>query len=152
MQINASSQPLLPEGEAENTSLKYTFSKAEKLCSTKIITGLFESGNIFHTSLFKVVWMYSPVKLPFPAQVAFSVAKRSFRHAVSRNLAKRRMREAYRKNKQLLYKHLAAIDRQIVFTIILKGEVIPDYPTLEKAVTGMISRFVNLTTGDLQKC
>ncbi|MGE5420862.1 MAG: ribonuclease P protein component [Chloroflexota bacterium] len=135
MQINSSSQ----------TGGKFTFSKAERLCSTKIITGLFESGNIFHTSLFKVVWMYSPTELPFPAQVAFSVSKRNFRRAVSRNLAKRRMREAYRKNKHSLYDHLAAINRQIVFSVILKGDVIPDYPTVEKAITGMISRLANLT-------
>ena len=76
-----------------------TFEKSERLCSTKIISGLFENGNIFYTSLFKVVWNKSPVTLPLPAQVAFSVSKRGFRLAVTRNLIKRRMREAYRKNK-----------------------------------------------------
>ena len=76
-----------------------TFEKSERLCSTKIISGLFENGNIFYTPLFKVVWSISPVIIPYPAQIAFSVSKRGFRLAVTRNLIKRRMREAYRKNK-----------------------------------------------------
>ena len=48
-----------------------------------------------------------PLNIPYPAQVAFSVSKRGFRLAVTRNLIKRRMREAYRKNKYLLYEYLA---------------------------------------------
>ena len=49
-----------------------------------------------------------PLLLPSPAQVAFSVSKRGFRLAVTRNLIKRRMREAYRKNKYILYEYLAS--------------------------------------------
>lgn len=89
--------------------------------------------------------MPSPAELPFPAQVAFSVSKRSFKHAVSRNLARRRIREAYRKNKHLLYEHLTLVKKQIVFMIILKGDVIPDYLSAEKAVLSVIGKLKTLT-------
>ena len=58
----------------------------------------------------------------YPAQIAFSVSKRGFRLAVTRNLIKRRMREAYRKNKYLLYEFLASENKQIVLIVIVKGE------------------------------
>src|SRR5450756_157774 len=103
-----------------------TFDKSERLCSTKVITGLFESGNIFYTSLFKVVWGRSPAPIPGPAQVTFSVSKRGFRLAVTRNLIKRRMREAYRKNKRTLYDHLISQNIQIAFVVILRGNAVPD--------------------------
>lgn len=122
-----------------------TFSKSERLCSTKVISALFENGNIFHTQLFKIVWTESPAKLLFPAQVAFSVSKRSFRHAVTRNLVKRRMREAYRKNKSVLYDHLLSLNRQIVFIIIMKGNTVPDYATIEKSMNDILLRMVSFT-------
>lgn len=131
--------------EKLNTT-RQTFRKDERLCSIKLISALFESGNIFHTSLFKVIWIYSPSKLPSPAQVVFSVSKRSFKLAVSRNLARRRIREAYRKSKHLLYEHLESVNKQLIFTIILKGDIIPDYVSAEKGISGVISRLINLTS------
>lgn len=119
-----------------------TFDKSERLCSTKTITGLFESGNIFYTSLFKVVWGKSPVLLPGPAQVTFSVSKRGFRLAVTRNLLKRRIREAYRKNKKTLYEGLVSSNIQIAFVVILKGNKVVDYVTIEKSIKEVINRLV----------
>jgi ribonuclease P protein component len=121
-----------------------TFDKSERLCSTKIISGLFENGNIFYNSLFKVVWGKSPSFLPSPAQVAFSVSKRGFKHAVTRNLIKRRMREAYRKNKMVLYEHLASVNIQIAFVIILKVNTIPDYSAVEKSIKEVINKLIIL--------
>lgn len=129
-----------------------TFSKSEKLCSTKIITALFESGNIFHYSIFKVVWTVTPLPSDSPVQTAFSVTKRSFRHAVSRNLAKRRMREAFRKNKHELYEHLSRTNKQVGMMIILKGYTIPDYELTEKAMKGVLTKLISVTSDKSEKC
>ena len=117
-----------------------TFEKSERLCSTKLISGLFENGNSFYTSHFKVVWVKSPVALPQPAQVAFSVPKKGFRLSVTRNLIKRRMREAWRKNKFLLYDSLATENSQIVLIIIMTGNSVPDYLSIEKSVKEIIGK------------
>jgi len=120
-----------------------TFEKSERLCSTKIISGLFDNGNVFYTPLFKVVWIISPVNIPYPAQIAFSVSKRGFRLAVTRNLIKRRMREAYRKNKYLLYEYLVSENRQVVFTAILRGNKVPDFTVIEKSTIEMLKRLID---------
>ena len=105
---------------------------------------------VFYTSLFKVVWTKSTVCLPFPAQVAFSVSKRGFRLAVTRNLIKRRMREAYRKNKKILYEHLASENIQIVFVVILRGNTVPDYLTIEKSIKEVINKLIELSKSEVR--
>ncbi len=122
-----------------------TFDKSERLCSRKVIEKLFETGQIFYTPLFKVVWEKSNYPFPGPAQVAFSVSKRGFRLAVTRNLIKRRLRESYRRNKSLFYNHLLLQNIQIVFVVIIRGKSVPDYATVEKGVKEVMYKLINLT-------
>ena len=129
-----------------------TFGKTERLCSNKIIKSLFEQGNVLHNSCFKVVWGKSPLPLPSPAQVAFSVPKKSYRLAVTRNLLKRRIREAYRKNKQTLYNYLETEHIQIAFVIILKGKEILDYVTLEKSIRDILKKLVFQLNESVKEC
>ena len=80
--------------------------------------------------------------MPFPAQVAFSVPKRCFRHAVIRNLLKRKMREAYRKNKHILYDFLRSENTRIVFIVIFRDNPVPDYLTVEKSMQDLIAKLI----------
>jgi len=120
-----------------------TFRKSERLCSKKVIESLFANGKSFYCHPFLIIWSFTEYEMPFPAQVAFSVPKKGFRRAVTRNLIRRRMREAYRKNKSILYNHLSSAGEKIVFTIIFRDKNAADYDQTEKAIKQMIDFFVN---------
>ena len=128
------------------------FNKSERLCSRKILGSLFDEGRVFYSDLFKVVWDISPMPLSFPAQIAFTVSKKKFRLAVTRNLLKRRMREAYRKNKHILYNLLDKENIRIVFIVIYRKDVISDYRTIEIEMIEIFDRFKIMIKEINRKC
>jgi ribonuclease P protein component, eubacterial len=134
-----------------NTGSK-RFRKSEKLCSKKIISSLINEGDTFYMSLFKVIFLKNPAQLPSRAQVAFSVSKKGFKNAVTRNLLKRRMREAYRKNKYLLYNQLEKTDANIAFIVVYRQNTVAGYPEIEKAMVETIEKLASAAAKSNNQC
>ncbi len=76
------------------------FTRAERLKSRKRINHLFQEGTrIFSTPLVSV--LIPSADQNSTSQAGFSVSRRNFKKAVSRNRIKRQMREIYRMNYRL---------------------------------------------------
>ena len=78
----------------------HTFSKAERLCSRKVLEELFSGGHPSVSAFpLRAVFMPNDVGL---VRIMVSVSKRYFKRAVLRNRIKRQLREAYRLQKEAL--------------------------------------------------
>lgn len=84
-----------------------TFTKQERLCSSKLIEKLFNEGNR-QISVFPVrlVWLLTDDIEGI--QILISAPKRNFHHAVDRNRIKRQIREFYRTSSEPLKEAVAS--------------------------------------------
>jgi ribonuclease P protein component len=98
--------------------MRNTFKKEERLSGKKTFDALMRHGEDFFSFPFRVKWMFSDVEIPFPAQVAFAVPKRTFKRAVVRNKIKRILRESYRRNKFFFYEELLKKNKRIRVMLI----------------------------------
>jgi len=89
--------------------VKYSFSKIEKLCSTKDIQTIFSKGEKFVSYPFFFAYTIQLPKEDVPVKVMISVSKKKFKKAVDRNRIKRLCREVYRLNKHTLNEKLEGI-------------------------------------------
>ena len=115
----------------------HTFSKAERLCSKKLIERLFGGeGKSFPAFPLRVVYMpLTEEEMAADVSILVSVPKKRFKRAVKRNRAKRQVREAYRRNKHILTEALAAQEgapRMALAFIWLDGKLHPSVEVEQK--------------------
>ena len=113
--------------------LNFQFSKKERLCSEKLIEGLFHSGSRVMVFPYSVHWqLVDADALPegIPAQVLIATSKKKFHHAVDRNRVKRLTRECYRLHKPQLYQGLVDKGVSIVLAINYVHNEIFEFATL----------------------
>ncbi|MBS3912882.1 MAG: ribonuclease P protein component [Bacteroidetes bacterium] len=112
---------------------RFTFRKEERLCSQKIISGLFEPGFFISRYPFRIHVLYTSLPTEeVTAQVMFVVGKKRFKKAVDRNRIKRVMREMYRLNKAKIYTALMQAGKTAALAVIYTGDKMPVY---KKTVT-----------------
>lgn len=86
--------------------MDYSYPKAEKLKSKKIIDLLFTEGKSVSKYPLRLVYIQHDFEEEVPIKMGVSVSKKYFKNAVDRNYFKRVLRECYRLNKHLLINNL----------------------------------------------
>ena len=123
----------------------YTFTKAERLKSKKIIDRIFNrEGKSFGMYPLRLIWLETPLNTTSPAQFTLSVPKRNFKKAVDRNRLRRQIREAYRLNKHKLYDFLEDKELQCAFMVLYTGKKAVSYQEIEQKIEAIISRFIKI--------
>jgi len=124
--------------------VNYSFSKNEKLCSTKDIQTIFSKGEKFVSYPFFFAYTIQAQKEDVPVKVMISVSKKKFKKAVDRNRIKRICREVYRLNKQILLEKLEEITKgQLHLSINYVANAEIPFESLQKDFLKSINNLVN---------
>ena len=115
-----------------------SLSKKERLCGKRNFSNLFDSGQTFFLSPYKIFWTKIPETYSFPIRFAVSAPKRRFKHAVQRNLIKRRTREVFRTNKQIL--NVAVTNGQVHLIVIYTSDQLLSCVKLEESMKKILKR------------
>lgn len=123
-------------------TIKYTFSKEERLCHKGSFEELISSGESFVSYPLRLVFRFYPRgEKDTPARIAISVSKKRFKRAVKRNRVKRLVREAYRLNKQTLYSAIPEEKTMDILFIYLQDDIF-EFRKIEKAIAGAIKKIL----------
>ena len=115
----------------------HTFKKEERLKSKKAIEFLFTKGKQKNFFPLKVFVSNGIADNPFPVQFMVSVPKKKVRSAVKRNRIKRLIREAWRLNKNMLYKEMKKSDLHVNVMFMYLNAEEPKLMDLEKKMPGI---------------
>lgn len=104
-----------------------SFPKKEHLCLKRRFDVLLAQGKSFFIYPFRVIYLLKEQdEDAIPMQVAISVRKKQFKHAVTRNLIKRRFRESWRLRKPELQNYLAGEGKSFYILMVYgASEVLP---------------------------
>ncbi|MDX1684374.1 MAG: ribonuclease P protein component [Saprospiraceae bacterium] len=123
---------------------RYSFPRSERLKSSSTISELFQKGHAI--SLAPLFARYRIREEPVNGsnlQIAFTVSKKNFQKAVTRNRIKRLMREAFRLHAPPLRDKLRSMNKCLELVIVFGGKELPDYETVEKKMTRLLGKIEN---------
>ena len=117
-----------------------TLGKKERLKSRKLIGRLFEEGTSIKNFPYRLVYIVTEKS---SIQSSFSVPKRNFKKAVDRNRIKRLIKEAYRLEKENVFKEL---NFHYALMITYLGKKEPIFFDAQKKIRELLKLFVETQT------
>ncbi len=120
----------------------FSYGKAEKLKSRKLLDQLFNEGKTFSIFPLKVFYLQPDAALDFPAKIGVGVSSRNFKKAVDRNRVKRILREAYRTEKKPLHDYLEANGRQVAVFLLYIDKTLPGYEKIKTNMPHVLERLI----------
>ncbi|MFT3737265.1 MAG: ribonuclease P protein component [Breznakibacter sp.] len=119
-----------------------TFRKIERLRRHKTITNLFSEGQVLVKYPFRAVYLEEALQGFPPCKIMVSVSKKRFKRANMRNLIRRRTKEAYRLQKNVLYKKLEEMKLHLDIALIYLPKEELDYHAIEKGMGKLIDKLM----------
>lgn len=130
---------------------QFTLGKNERLKSRKQIEQLFNDGQRFSISLFRIFYSFqnSPAPLHQHLQAGFGASSRNFKTAVDRNRIKRLTKEAWRLQKNDLSDSLKEQNQKLNVFFIYTGKELPAYDEVYTSMKKIITKLLDI--GDPKK-
>ena len=127
------------------TSSAFSFGKAEKLKSRKLIQQLFAEGKAVSAYPLRLIFIKTEIQ-DIPVKVGVSVSSRNFKKAVDRNRIKRLLREAYRLHKPALLQHAENTNQQLAAFIIYTDKSLPVFELINQKMQVILNKLIKATS------
>ena len=121
--------------------MDFSYPKAEKLKSKKIIDLLFTEGKSVSKYPLRLVYLKHDFEEYVPLKIGVSVSKKYFKNAVDRNYFKRILRESYRLNKSLLIEN---IDAKYCFMFFYQTNEKLSYQEINQKTIQFFEKFIKI--------
>lgn len=126
---------------------EHVFPKTERLKSSKLFRKVILEGQSVFQHPLKLHYLVTSQDAPFSdgsILTGFSISKRKYPKATTRNLLKRRMKEAFRLNKVLAYQSIDSMPNyHLDLVVIYQVGEICDYQQIEQALIKALQKLKN---------
>lgn len=121
----------------------FSYNKAEKLKSRKLLEQLFAQGKTF--LVFPIKVFYLPVthtENEVLVQAGVGTSSRNFKNATDRNRIKRLLREAYRLNKLPLHNFLQEQEKNVAVFFLYIDKTLPQQNILQQKMPLVLDKLI----------